>query len=205
MIQVFMAHFYHGSAQEVLDDTVVVKISALRRKAWQMDSTVLVTLPNILLELSMLKSLLIVGSLFIAQSTVAGPIRTGAVEVKSVLEYATMEAEVACVVRVHPRENEEADGAELFFVNGSDYARYADLAKKGFRKLATLKGGRSCGTNTRSMPTVYVGLYDKSSEVRKEVLKQKASSVETVIFINSERPANDLRAASQALVNRLTR
>lgn len=152
-----------------------------------------------------MKKLISLSLLALSVSAIASTIRSGSVEVKSSLAYVTMEAEVACVVRVHPRNNEEVEGAEIFFVNGADYAKYADLANKGYSRLSTLKGGKNCSGNTRTMPLVYVNVFDKSSEVRKEVLKQAASSKETVVFINYEKANNDFKAKSDELAKRLTR
>lgn len=144
-------------------------------------------------------------AMLVSQISLASNIIKGSAPITSALNFALMNAEVACIVKVHPENEGGESDAELFFMNVSEYASYQNLTEGGYALLNELKGGAKCQAVRGSMKLVYVGLFDSAAEIKKAIADQKASLKSTVVLVKMSQVLLDVKSQQEAVIKELLR
>ena len=124
-------------------------------------------------------------------------VKTGSFDIKLQLQYATLEATVACVVLYHPR----SEGEEMqswYFVNNDEFQKHNELLRNGYSVHLTLEGGRFCDPrsddNTEyKLKHVGLGLFDDHGKRLKQISDEKAAVKGKVIYFKRGKFNEDLR------------
>lgn len=137
----------------------------------------------------------------LALPSFAGNLTTGSKRISVNLEYALLEATVACVTKYHP-QSEGEETPELYFLNYNEYQQERDLFSKGFYPLMKLKEGQTCAQQG-TMVNVGVGLYDKAENIKQEIKKSKAAIRGTIIYLNSKKLEEDIKSQKSDILKSL--
>lgn len=132
----------------------------------------------------------------------AKTVEKGSQEFQMTLDYATLEATVACVTLYHPQtEGEELP--QIYFLNKDEYKAARELRESDYSLVTTLQGGMSCDQDNMTMKHVAVGFFDSHSEIKAKIMKVDGAIKGKVIFVNSHKLREDTRAKKLEVIKSL--
>ena len=148
-------------------------------------------------ELIVLMVMILSGHLAFAEGIVKG---SESIQVN--LDYASMQATVACVTEYSPHSEDEGS-PELFFTKADENRKSKELQAKGYTPLKTLKEGWTCSEYDGNMTNVGVLSGDTRVRIKKVIIEKNAGVDATVIFIKDKQLFLDFTFAKLKIIDAL--